>query len=90
MRRALALALALAVATLGGCAITTGEATAELAPCRGRVVHVAYGEPVGCDVRPPQRLDVRLPRRWSERREHRVCDDIGGDLRGRTCRSVDY
>jgi hypothetical protein len=49
-------------------------------------VTVAFGASTGCDVRPPQRLDVSGVPSAGE------CDDMGGVYvrAARTCRGVDY
>jgi hypothetical protein len=74
-------ALALALAALG---VPAPHHRAELAPCAGSYVIVTGDEPVGCDVRPPQRLDVAGIDRTT-------CDDLGGtyDAPGQ-CARVDY
>lgn len=85
MRR-LAAVLALAVT---GCASGLAEAPAperEQSACAGLVVAVWRDDPVPCDVRPPQRLDVygvSFP----------ACLDMGGVwIPGNPtkCRDVDY
>lgn len=59
--------------------------------CAGPVVTVDEDAQVVCDVRPPQRLDVRMNPTdgWPQR-----CDTLGGQLvyvAGRPiCRGVDY
>jgi len=76
-------------AALTGCGRTMA-AEAPVAPCTGRVVTVRYGHTPGCDVRPPQRLVVTMPSRWTDHHTERVCDDMGGVLVGTLCRNVDY
>lgn len=59
-------------------------------PCTGRVVHVRYGQTPGCNVRPPQRMVVSFPHRWTDARMIRVCDDMGGALDGDDCHNPDF
>lgn len=66
----------------------TLPATDPVQPCPGTTVTVAVDEPVGCDVIPPQRLDVT----GATRQE---CADMGGDLElyddgEGECPGVDY
>ena len=56
---------------------------AAVPPCEGTVVTVAYDEPTGCDLQPPQRLDVTGA-------TIAQCDDMGGTFDRGTCRGVDY
>lgn len=74
-------AVALALAALGAPAPSH---PAELAPCAGAYVLVTGDAPIGCDVHPPQRLDVAGIDRT-------MCEQIGGtyDAPGQ-CAEVDY
>ena len=55
-----------------------------LEPCESPVVTVWRDDPIGCDVTPPQRLDVIDVSRAD-------CDDMGGTyVAPATCRGVDY
>jgi hypothetical protein len=82
--RAVLVALAL-VAT--GCAAVPRPSTPAppvLAPCPGLVIEVAAGAPIGCDVRPPQRIDETGTTRAE-------CDRAGGRFEEpSTCRDLDY
>ena len=72
-----------------------------LPPCTTPVVQVWEYERTTCDVKPPQRLDVRLhPTRFEVTvRAIDECNDAGGELIARrlhrgwlslTCEGVDY
>lgn len=80
--------IAAAVLTLAGLVLPayghTDTNAGTLAPCAGAYVIVTGDAPVGCDVRPPQRLDVQGIDRTT-------CDDLGGtyDAPGQ-CARVDY
>ena len=71
--------------TLGSCFGAVGHVVAAKPPCRTHSVYVRYGDPVPCDVAPPQRLHiVRTPSRGA-------CDDMGGRWSAnRICWDVDY
>ena len=89
-RRALAAGALIGALIGSGCAVaanTVRQTTPAPAParaqCPGDVVTVADGEPTGCDVHPPQRLDVTGA-------TPEGCDHMGGRYDAGTCRGVDY
>ena len=63
--------LALIIAVLSSTG-HTGASHATLAPCVGSVVTVHGDDPVGCDLTPPQRLDITGI-------TIAECDDMGGE-----------
>ena len=74
----------LAAAVLSACAPACVPGPSHLAPCTGAVVTVRGDDPIGCDVTPPQRLDVLEVSRLE-------CDDMGGTfVAPDTCERVDY
>jgi hypothetical protein len=92
--RKLTLGTVATVAAIGGAAtLTSGEASAALAPCRdsngrkpGGMVYVYEGRSLGCDVSRPQTLTVLNIGGRAK------CDDAGGRYFaiGDDCYRVDY
>lgn len=98
------MSMGLAVVALGGCGVGTGRSDGAPARCEGTVVTVAYEAELGCDVTPPQQLDVVFDAGtradwggdasvfWAQEE----CDDMGGTPTWKlapyrlVCRSVDF
>jgi hypothetical protein len=89
-RAALIIALALAgtgcvlPAARGGMTPTGPIHAPALAPCEGDIITVADGQPTGCDMIPPQQLNITGT-------TPATCADMGGSFaEPDTCERVDY
>jgi len=82
--------------TPGQVAMTHQDAGPRQRVCIGAVVTIDDGDPVTCDMSPPQRLDVRLPGYdgYDDAAAHERCDNMGATfalVNGTVvCQGADY